>query len=55
MEYVALYRKYRPKKLDEIYGQEYIVKIVKNSILNNKFMHAYLFFLSFFLMFAYQT
>ena len=43
MEYVALYRKYRPKKLDEIYGQEYIVKIVKNSILNNKFMHAYLF------------
>ena len=43
MEYVALYRKYRPKKLDEIYGQEYIVKIVKNSILNNRFMHAYLF------------
>lgn len=43
MEYVALYRKYRPRRLDEIYGQEYIVKIVKNSILNNRFMHAYLF------------
>ena len=43
VEYVALYRKYRPRKLDEIYGQEYIVRIVKNSILNNKFMHAYLF------------
>ncbi len=43
MEYVALYRKYRPKKLDEIYGQKYIVKIVENSISNNKFMHAYLF------------
>ncbi len=43
MEYVALYRKYRPKKLDEIYGQKYIVKIVENSILNNRFMHAYLF------------
>ena len=43
MEYVALYRKYRPKKLDEIYGQKYIVQIVKNSILNNRFMHAYLF------------
>lgn len=43
MEYVALYRKYRPKRLDDIYGQKYIVKIVKNSISNNKFMHAYLF------------
>ena len=43
MEYVALYRKYRPKKLDEIYGQNYVVKIVKNSITNNRFMHAYLF------------
>ena len=43
MEYVALYRKYRPKKLDEIYGQKYVVKIVKNSITNNRFMHAYLF------------
>ena len=43
MEYVALYRKYRPKRLDEIYGQKYIVQIVKNSITNNRFMHAYLF------------
>lgn len=43
MEYVALYRKYRPKRLEDIYGQKYIVKIVENSILNNKFMHAYLF------------
>ena len=43
MEYVALYRKYRPKKLDEIYGQKYIVDIIKNSISTNKFMHAYLF------------
>ena len=43
MEYVALYRKYRPNKLEEIYGQKYIVEIVKNSIKNNRFMHAYLF------------
>lgn len=43
MEYVALYRKYRPKKLDEVYGQKYIVDIIKNSIVNNRFMHAYLF------------
>ena len=43
MEYVALYRKYRPRVLDEIYGQKYIVDIVKNSILNNRIFHAYLF------------
>lgn len=43
MEYVALYRKYRPKCLDEVYGQKYIVDIVKNSVLNNRFFHAYLF------------
>ena len=43
MEYVALYRKYRPKKLSDVYGQKNIVKIVENSIKNNKFMHAYLF------------
>ena len=43
MEYVALYRKYRPKKLDEIYGQKYIVDIVKNSVVSDRFFHAYLF------------
>lgn len=43
MEYVALYRKYRPKVLDEIYGQKYIVDIVKNSVLNDRIFHAYLF------------
>lgn len=43
MEYVALYRKYRPKVLDEVYGQKYIVDIVKNSVLNNRVFHAYLF------------
>ena len=41
--YQALYRKYRPKTLDDICGQEAIVKIIKNSILNNKISHAYLF------------
>lgn len=43
MEYVALYRKYRPKCLDDVYGQKYIVDIVKNSVLNDRFFHAYLF------------
>ena len=41
--YQALYRKYRPKTLDDICGQDAIVKIIKNSILNNKISHAYLF------------
>ncbi len=41
--YQALYRKYRPKTLEDICGQDAIVKIIKNSILNNKISHAYLF------------
>ena len=43
VNYVALYRKYRPKSLDEVYGQKYIVEIIKNSVINNRFFHAYLF------------
>ncbi len=41
--YQALYRKYRPKTLDDICGQDVIVKIIKNSIINNQINHAYLF------------
>ena len=41
--YQALYRKYRPKTLDEVYGQDTIVKIIKNSIINNQISPAYLF------------
>jgi len=41
--YQALYRKYRPKTLEDVCGQDVIVKIIKNSILNNKINHAYLF------------
>ena len=41
--YQALYRKYRPKTLDDVCGQDVIVKIIKNSILNNQINHAYLF------------
>ena len=41
--YQALYRKYRPKTFDEISGQEVIIQILKNSIINNKISHAYLF------------
>ncbi len=41
--YQALYRKYRPKELDEIYGQDVIVTIIKNAIMQDKISHAYLF------------
>ena len=41
--YQTLYRKYRPKKFEDIVGQEIIVKTLKNSIKNNKISHAYLF------------
>ncbi len=41
--YQALYRKYRPKNFDEVSGQDIIIKILKNSIENNKISHAYLF------------
>ena len=43
MSYLALYRKYRPQKFEEVVGQNKIVKILENSINNNKISHAYLF------------
>ena len=42
--YHALYRKYRPQTFDDVIGQDSIVKVLKNSIKNHKFSHAYLFF-----------
>jgi len=39
----TLYLKYRPQTLDEIIGQEDVVKVLKNSIKNDKLSHAYLF------------
>lgn len=41
--YQALYRKYRPKNFDTVYGQDIIVKTLKNSIIHKTFCHAYLF------------
>ena len=43
MEYLALYRKYRPKKLDEVVGQSEIKKILASSVKNKTITHAYLF------------
>lgn len=43
MDYKVLYRKYRPTNFDDLVGQEHIKKILKNSIINSKIAHAYIF------------
>ncbi len=43
MEYQALYRKYRPSKFSDVVDQESTLKIITNSIKENKISHAYLF------------
>lgn len=43
MAYKSLYRKYRPSKFDDVYGQYFIIKTLNNAIENNKVSHAYLF------------
>lgn len=40
---LALYREFRPKNFDEIIGQDFIVKTLKNQIKTNRLTHAYLF------------
>lgn len=41
--YKSLYRIYRPKKFEDAIGQEYIVDILKNQLIENRVGHAYLF------------
>lgn len=43
MSYRVLYRKYRPDSFENLIGQNPIVDILKNSIIDNKIAHAYLF------------
>jgi len=43
MNYIALYRKFRPITFADMVGQENIVKILKHQIVNNQIGHAYLF------------
>lgn len=42
--YKALYRKYRPNNFDQVVGQDYVTKTLKNAIKNNKISHAYMLF-----------
>lgn len=43
MTYQTLYRKYRPNSFELVYGQNTIIKTLKNVIKQNKLSHAYLF------------
>ena len=43
MEYLALYRRYRPDVFDKLIGQDGVVKTLKNQIESGRLGHAYLF------------
>lgn len=43
MEYQALYRKWRPAKFEDVYGQDHVTITLKNQIRQEKIGHAYLF------------
>lgn len=43
MSYHALYRKYRPATLKDVIGQDVVIHILNNAIINNKVCHAYMF------------
>ncbi len=41
-EYKVLARKYRPQKFHELVGQDVLVEILKNAIINDRLAHAYI-------------
>ena len=43
MSYIALARKYRPRKLSELMGQSSLVETLKNAIELNRIHHAFIF------------
>ncbi|UMZ75217.1 DNA polymerase III subunit gamma/tau [Natranaerofaba carboxydovora] len=43
MSYKALYREWRPGSFEELVGQDHIATTLKNSIINDRIAHAYLF------------
>lgn len=43
MSRIALYQKYRSNTFDEVVGQEYVVRSIRNAVHNNQVGHAYLF------------
>jgi len=43
MNYISFYRKWRPQNFEEIIGQEYNIRTLKNAISNNRLSHSYIF------------
>ncbi|MGC8734370.1 MAG: DNA polymerase III subunit gamma/tau [bacterium] len=43
INYISLYRKYRPTRFSEVIGQDVSIKILTNSILKGEIFHAYIF------------
>ena len=43
MKHLALYRKWRPQRFDEVVGQEHISRTLLNAIRHDRLSHAYLF------------
>ena len=43
MSYLALYRKYRPSRFEDVSGQDTTVRILRNQIVTGRIGHAYLF------------
>ncbi|MEO7993699.1 MAG: DNA polymerase III subunit gamma/tau, partial [bacterium] len=43
MAYLALYRKYRPLRFDEVVGQEFVTTALKHAVRDDRLAHAYLF------------
>jgi len=41
--YMTLYRKYRPKRFQDIYGEKEIIRTLQNSLKSKRLAHAYLF------------
>ncbi|NLD87132.1 MAG: DNA polymerase III subunit gamma/tau [Clostridiales bacterium] len=42
-QHQALYRKYRPQRFEDVYGQEHITSTLVNQLISSQVMHAYLF------------
>ena len=42
MEYTSLYRRFRPRQFSEIRGQEHVVAALRNAVLEDRVLHAYL-------------
>ncbi|MCR4706170.1 MAG: DNA polymerase III subunit gamma/tau [Lachnospiraceae bacterium] len=43
MSYMALYRKFRPERFEDVKGQEHIVTTLQNQLQSDRIAHAYLF------------